>query len=166
MIIVLKLDRYTTLVSIAIKTGVFKMSNQTVLNELNETLAQLNNELNDLDQQLTNATQQRDLFEYSCSDDEFNEHLDNCYDEVEVCGYSYSASQALYELDPTAWRCAKNDYESEYDLDDCEEYQEILETLEELENQISDKESVIDGIEQDIAAIENLIDATEPDEDL
>lgn len=131
------------------------MTNQTTLNELNETLAQLNNELIDLDQQLTDAEQQRDLFEYSCSDDEFNEYLDEIYSEVEICGYTYPASQSLYDVDPTAWRCAKNDYESNYDLDDCDEYQEILETIESIELEITDKVSEIEDVKQEISDLQD-----------
>lgn len=35
----------------------------------------------------------------------FDSMLDECYPEVEVCGYSFQASRALKELDPIAYRC-------------------------------------------------------------
>jgi hypothetical protein len=36
--------------------------------------------------------------------------LDDCEGPVELCGMTYRASYALKELDPTAYRCAFNDY--------------------------------------------------------
>lgn len=40
----------------------------------------------------------------------YDEMLDDCYDEVEICGYSYSPSLALYKVDKVAYRCGMNDY--------------------------------------------------------
>lgn len=42
--------------------------------------------------------------------DDYDEMLDEVYGEVDICGYSYSASYALRNLDPTAYRCGMNDY--------------------------------------------------------
>lgn len=44
---------------------------------------------------------------------EYIDRLDECYDSVMICGMSYSAGRALSEVDPTAFRCGKGDYESE-----------------------------------------------------
>jgi len=43
-------------------------------------------------------------------EDEYDEMLDECYGEIEVCGYSYAASVALYRIDKTAYECGMNDY--------------------------------------------------------
>ena len=57
-------------------------------------------------------------------------------------------SDILKSCDPVAYRCGKNDYESNFDLDDCEEYNDLQDELEalkhdleELEDQLSDLES-------------------------
>lgn len=34
----------------------------------------------------------------------FDEMLDECYDEIQICGYRYSPSRALSEVDPIAYR--------------------------------------------------------------
>ena len=47
------------------------------------------------------------------ADKEYVDHLDECYDDVEVCGYSYGAGRLLKEVDPVAFGCGKSDYESE-----------------------------------------------------
>lgn len=47
------------------------------------------------------------------ADEEYVDHLDECYDDVEVCGYSYGAGRLLKEVDPVAFGCGKSDYESE-----------------------------------------------------
>lgn len=40
----------------------------------------------------------------------YDRMLDECYDEIEICGYSYSPSIALYRVDEVAYRCGMNDY--------------------------------------------------------
>lgn len=51
--------------------------------------------------------------EISLTNDEYSEHLTECYGDVEVCGYSYGAGRLLKEVDPVAFRCGKSDFESE-----------------------------------------------------
>ena len=43
-------------------------------------------------------------------DDAYDDMLDECYGEVEICGMTYSPSYALYNLDPVAYRCGRDDY--------------------------------------------------------
>lgn len=42
--------------------------------------------------------------------DDYDAMLDEVYGEVDICGYTYSASYALQNLDPTAYRCGMSDY--------------------------------------------------------
>lgn len=37
-------------------------------------------------------------------------YLDEVYGDVEICGMTYNAGDALKEVDPTAYRCGMNDY--------------------------------------------------------
>lgn len=46
---------------------------------------------------------------------EYQEWLDEIYDEIDVCGYKYPASKVLEDVDPTAYRCGLSDWESEQD---------------------------------------------------
>ena len=40
----------------------------------------------------------------------YDEMLDECYEDVDICGYSYPASLALSRVDEVAYRCGRNDY--------------------------------------------------------
>lgn len=55
--------------------------------------------------------------EVSMSDEEWEDRLDEIHGNVEICGMSYSSGRALRELDPTAFRCGKNDEESSIQSD-------------------------------------------------
>jgi hypothetical protein len=50
--------------------------------------------------------------EYEMTEQEYEDMLDDTFGEVEICGYTFSSGRALKELDPTAFRCGKSDYES------------------------------------------------------
>ena len=85
-------------------------------------------------------------FSYESTDDEYDSYLDGCYGDLDVCGSS--ASYALKNLDPTAYRCGKSDYDSEKDLDDVPEYVILTEELEELEDKETDLENEIEELEE------------------
>lgn len=88
-------------------------------------------------------------FSYESTDDEYDSYLDEIYGDIDICNTPYSASYALKTLDPIAYRCGKSDYDSEKDLDDVEEYQELTQELEELEDRESDLESEIEELENE-----------------
>lgn len=46
-----------------------------------------------------------------CDENYFDDMLDECYGDVEICGMHYCASIALYRLDPVAYRCARSEWE-------------------------------------------------------
>lgn len=52
------------------------------------------------------------LKEQEISESKYEDILDDIYGEIEICGLTYSSGRALRELDPVAFRCGKNDYES------------------------------------------------------
>lgn len=88
-------------------------------------------------------------FEYESSEDDFDSYLDYLYSEVEICGSTFSASYALKNLDPTAYRCAKADYDSAQDLDDVPEYAALVAELEDLDNERVDLEVEIEDLENE-----------------
>ena len=87
-------------------------------------------------------------FSYESTDEEYDSYLDECYGDIDVCGSTFSASYALKNLDPTAYRCGKSDYEGTKDLDEVPEYIALTEELEELEEQESALESEIEELEE------------------
>lgn len=54
--------------------------------------------------------------------DEFDEYLNECYGRIDICGFSYSAATALYEVNQDDYYEAFDDYKRqrlEYDTDEC-----------------------------------------------
>jgi len=68
--------------------------------------------------------------------DSYNELLDE--EDVEICGMSYSTSHVLKEVDPTAYRCGLIDYIDGIDVEENEEYIELVEEKENLEFEIEE----------------------------
>ena len=40
----------------------------------------------------------------------YDEMLDDCHDDVKICGMTYATSRALKDVDPIAYRCGFSDY--------------------------------------------------------
>ena len=125
------------------------------IEQLRIQIRHLERDIEDKQGEICTAQSNIETFEYSCSDDEYDEMLDDVYGDVEVCGGTYSSSQALKLLDPTAYNCGKGDYESNYDLDNCEEYSDLKDELESLENQLSDLENDLDELNEQLDSLEN-----------
>ena len=97
--------------------------------------------------------------------------LDECYDFSSVGGpFSHMlASRVLEEMDPTVYRCGKNDWMdgedirefdgSEWDGSDLDEAKEAV--ADELENQISDRKQEVEEIEAEPVTDENAEPNTE-----
>lgn len=44
------------------------------------------------------------------AEERYEQMIDDCHEVVEVCGYSYSPSHVLKNVDPIAFRCGFSDY--------------------------------------------------------
>lgn len=126
------------------------------------TTEQVQNAIDEVESKIANVSQQIkdkqheiDYFEYSCTDDEFSDWIDSIYPEVNIGSLTFSPSDVMKQLDPVAYRCGKADFESNYDLDDCEEYTELQDELESLEDQLFDLESELDELNDDLESLEN-----------
>ena len=71
-------------------------------------------------------------FAENMADETYDDMLDETYGEVEIAGMTYSTSNALRRIDPTAYRCGVSDYESsiiceadtiEIDEDEIDDYE-------------------------------------------
>lgn len=51
--------------------------------------------------------------ELSLTNEEYRDHLNECYGDVSVCGMKFGSGDLLEDADPTAFSCGKSDYESE-----------------------------------------------------
>ena len=127
----------------------------TTIEQLRIQIRHLERDIEDKQGEICTAQSNIETFEYSCTDGEYDEMLDEIYGDVEICGMNYSSSQALKELDPIAYRCGKGDYESNYDLDNCEEYSDLKDELESLEDQLSDLENDLSELNSELDLLEN-----------
>lgn len=109
-------------------------------NEIIAQIAQLKAEKAELQSQIDN-------FEYESSDEEYDEMLDS-EGLVKVCGLEFYPSTILKECDPVAYRCGKSDYDSNFDLEEVEEWMELDKKLLEIRYQIEDLESDLEDYEE------------------
>lgn len=110
------------------------------INVLTEIIAQLKIDINS--------------FEYECSESEFDEYLDDEGEQQTSVGGFYP-SDILKSCDPVAYRCAKSDYEANYDLDDCEEYVSMQDELESLESDLEDLENDLENLQDELESLED-----------
>lgn len=75
-----------------------------------------------------------------CNEWDFEEMLNENYEEVNVCGYSYSAGAALCKLDPVAFREEFNNWVDSKDNEDFDEYNDLVSELEEAESELESLE--------------------------
>lgn len=80
------------------------------------------------------------------SSDYYDEMLDEVYGTIDICGYEYSASYALEQIDPIAYRCGMSDY-----ADSC--YDDVLYWI----------QNMADGDEQDLYG--SLVEYIEEEEE-
>jgi len=59
----------------------------------------------------------------SYAEETYDDMLDDCYPEVNICGFTYSASRAWESVDSIAYRCGFSDYEN-WLYDDIEEIED------------------------------------------
>ena len=118
------------------------------------TIEQVQTEIENIELTITELKAKIDGFEYSLTDSEFDDYLDKSYDdesydEVNICGMTYSASHTLKECDLVAYRCAKSDYEGNFDLDDCTEYTGMVGELKSLESDLKSLQDDLDNLESE-----------------
>lgn len=111
---------------------------------MEKTLAELKQELAELKAELESKQKEAENWEVEISDEQYDEMLDDIYGEVQIAGMSYSTSYALKELDPTAYRCGKSDFESGMDNEDDPKFVELQDEIEEIESEIADMEEQIE----------------------
>ena len=125
------------------------------IEQVQNAIAEVESKLANVNQQIKDKQHDIDSFEYSCTESEFDEFLDEIESSVTVAGMEFLPSDILKSCDPVAYRCAKNDFESNYDLDNCEEYNDLKDELESLEDQLSDLENDLDELNDELESLED-----------
>lgn len=111
---------------------------------MEKTLMELRQELAELRAELERKQKEAENWEVEISDEQYDDMLDDIYGEVQIAGMTYSTSYALKELDPTAYRCGKSDFESGMDNTDDPMFVELQDEIEELESDMADLEEQIE----------------------
>ena len=107
-------------------------------------------ELEELEGQRDDTQGKIDSFELD--EDEYEEcYIDaiDCEGAVMVAGMAFTASRILKELDPIAYSCGLSDYVDGIDKEEDEGYKELADSLQTIEDEISDKESEIEELEDE-----------------
>ena len=117
---------------------------------INQQIEMLESKIDAIKADIKNKQSEIDSFEYEISEPDFDEFLDDVEESVTICGIEFYPSDILKSCDPIAYRCAKSDYESNYDLDDVEEYCDLKEELEDLESELEDLESELEDLESEL----------------
>ena len=110
------------------------------------TIEQVQAEIENIELIISELKSEIDGFEYSLTEAEFDDYLDEAGEQHTSVG-SFYPSDILKNCDPVAYRCAKSDYEGNFDLDDCAEYTEMLEELESLENSLEILENYLENLQ-------------------
>ena len=111
---------------------------------INQQIEMLESKIDAIKADIENKQSEINSFEYEISESDFDSYLDDSEETVTVCGLDFYPSDILKNCDPIAYRCAKADYESSYDLADVEEYCDLKEELEDLESELEDLESELE----------------------
>ena len=128
------------------------------MNTIEQVRAQirhLERDIEDKQGEICSAQSNIETFEYEASESEFDEFLDDIEGSITVAGMEFFPSDILKSCDPVTYRCSKNDYESNYDLDNCEDYSDLKDELESLEDQLSDLENDLSELNDELDSLEN-----------
>ena len=125
------------------------------LNEMNAQIVVLKRAIEDKQGEICTAQSNIETFEYECSESEFDEFLDDCHETYKLGSMTFYPSDILKSCDPIAYRISKSEYESDYDLDECEEYTDLKDELESLEDQLSDLESELSDLKDELDNLES-----------
>lgn len=123
---------------------------ETAIVNLQDEIDHLEQEKINIQADLDERCDDLDSFEYTCTEDQFEEFLNDRYGTVDVCGFEHWQGTLLKEINPIVFRCAKSDHEANFDLDDCEEYQELQGSIEELENELAKVEEEIENLREEL----------------
>ena len=110
------------------------------------TIEQVQTEIENLELNISELKADIDNFEYSVTDAEFDDHLDEEGEQRTSVG-SFYPSDILKNCDPIAYRCAKSEYEDNFDLDDCTEYTDMVEELESLKDELESLQDELNDLE-------------------
>lgn len=128
------------------------------LDELNESLAEAQQNLVKLHSERDSAQEALDSFEISdyISYAAYDAVLNDAHGTtVSICGSTFDPATILRKLDETAYILGYDDYCDSYNKEDIPEYLDIMERLDELESEIEYTEDTIEELEEQVMGQED-----------
>ena len=125
------------------------------IEQVQNAIVEVESKIEDIKSQIDEKQKEIDHFEYLCSESEYDEFLDEVEGSVTVAGMEFYASDILKSCDPVAYRCGKADYGSNFDLDNCEEYNDLQDELEALEHDLEDLEDQLSDLESELDELQD-----------
>ena len=113
------------------------------------TIEQVQVEIENLELNIIELKADIDNFEYSMTDSEFDELLDEEGEQHTSVG-SFYPSDILKNCDPVAYRCIKSEYEWSFDLGDCTFYTGMVEGLESLESDLKSLQDELNSLKSEV----------------
>lgn len=151
-------NEYLNLVSLfhteADKLNSLKGNNMNI-EQRNQVIANVESNIAELNNEIIDKQKEIDSFEYEVSESDFDEFLDDVEESVIIAGMTFYPSDILKSCDPVAYRCAKADYESNFDLDDVEEYNDLKDELDGLEGKLEELESELEELQDQFDSLES-----------
>lgn len=122
---------------------------------MNDEIHSLEQEIKRLKKEISEKEKEIQCFDVAeyISEESYDEYLDDCYGEIDICGMTYMASDALKSVDPIAYRCGFYDYANSIEPESIDEYNELVEEKETLEEELADLEEELADMEEEL---ENL----------
>lgn len=110
--------------------------------KMNTEIQNLKNQIELLKKEISEKEKEIQFFDVSeyISEESYDDYLDECYGEIDICGLTYMASDALKSVDPIAYRCGFYDYANSIDPESIDEYNELIEEKENLEYELENLE--------------------------
>ena len=124
-------------------------SYKNAISTLNDQVAELEESIEDLDHEIDNF----DVSDYY-TESEFLDMLNESYGDVDICGFSFGAGDALERLDPTAFRCAYVDYLDSVEPENIGTYVDLVEERDDLQNELDDLVEQIESLRNELAELE------------
>ena len=109
---------------------------------------------------------QKDMDNFEIDEEKYEDMYIDMLDEetVYVCGMAFCPSRILSELDPIAYACGLSDYVNGIDKEDDEDYQSLVNQLEEREEYIEELEAEIEELTEELTELEIELENIDEDE--
>ena len=139
-------------------------------NIMTNKIETLQSEIADLVEQLNAKKQERalnladlevkkqEMDDYEIDPDSLEENYKDCLNEIYELPHGWDYTDVLERMDPIMYRCGLNDYVDGFDKEEQDDYKELQEEFEELDNINDQLNDEIFDLEQEIEEKQQILD--------